>query len=128
MPHKPMRKLSEVVEDLARCIASYKPSDAKGRSITFIAVTKAFEVGLEYGWKFLKIRVEESGLEANSPKDAVREAAHIGLIKNPDIWIAAINARNQSVHDYFSMSEGEFVKLIEGFSKELKKLAAKKFD
>lgn len=109
-------RLLESVGDLERALKEYKPTTAEGtRSLSFLAVTKAFEVSLEYLWKHFKYEVEDRGLEAPSPKDSVRAAAEIGLTKNPDFYIKAINARNQSVHDYFSMTEEAFVMLIRGF-------------
>ena len=94
---------------------AYEPSSESERSITFIAITKAFEVALEYGWKELKRIIEDRGLEAYSPKDVVREAANINLISDPKLWINCINARNLSVHDYFSLSESGIVELAKIF-------------
>lgn len=116
------RQLKDAKSDLDRCFSHYIPSTPRERSISFIALTKAFEVALEYGWKKLKHEIEDRGLEANSPKDAAREAARLGLIDNPDIWINAINARNLSVHDYFSLEEKDFVEVIHNFAESLKKI------
>lgn len=116
------RKLHDAISDLERCSKAYVPSSEKERSITFIALTKAFEVALEYAWKELKRIIEDRGLEAFSPKDVVREAATIGLIKKPKLWIDAINMRNLSVHDYFSLPEGDTADLINEFLKEIKKV------
>lgn len=115
-----LRQLKDAKADLDRCLAQYEPSTSTERSLTFIALTKAFEVTLEYGWKKLKYEIEDRGLEANSPKDSVREAARIGLINHPELWIAAINARNLSVHDYFSLEEKDFVEVIKNFNNSLK--------
>jgi nucleotidyltransferase substrate binding protein (TIGR01987 family) len=116
-------KLGKSLKDLEKSIKAYdkeKPDSPHG--LEFLALSKAFEVSLEYAWKFLKAKVEDLGLEAYSPKDAVRQSSTVDLIKNPEIWIRAINARNESVHDYYSMSESDFVKLIKEFFKELKGL------
>ena len=109
------RKLNEALSDLHRCISAYKPSTAETRSIYFIALTKAFEVALEYGWKELKRIIEDKGLEVFSPKDVVREAANIEILAEPSLWIDCINARNLSVHDYFSLSEEAILDLSERF-------------
>jgi hypothetical protein len=74
-------------------------------------LSKAFEILVEYAWKELKFRVEDSGLFAPSPKEAVRQAATMGLISDPEKWIAIINARNDSVHDYFTVPEKDYVSL-----------------
>ena len=122
MASKKQSKVIESLHDLERAIAAFTPSKSgQPRSLTFFALSKAFEVALEYGWKHLKLAVEDRGLEAPSPKDAVREAAIVKLIHNPELWIKAINARNLSVHDYFSMPEQDFVTLVKDFALELAK-------
>lgn len=113
------RKLHDAIDDLRRCLKSYKPSTEEERSISFIALTKAFEIALEYSWKELKREIEDKGLEAFSPKDVVREAATIGRIKNATLWIEAITAKNLSVHDYFSLTENDMVILIKEFFQDL---------
>jgi nucleotidyltransferase substrate binding protein (TIGR01987 family) len=122
MPTKKSRPLTEAINDLKRALNAYQPSSSQQRDLSFIALTKAFETALEYAWKHLKNIVEDRGLEANSPKDAVREAARLKLIKDPELWIQAINARNLSVHDYFSLTEKELVELIQSFHTELSKV------
>jgi nucleotidyltransferase substrate binding protein (TIGR01987 family) len=116
------RKLKEAVKDLERCIKLYQPSTASERSIYFIALTKAFEVTLEYGWKELKKILEDKGLEAYSPKDVVKEAAQIKLLDNPKLWIDCINVRNLSVHDYFTVPEEGIVTLAKSFLSSVKKV------
>ncbi len=120
MELKRTRRFYEAVRDLGRCLSSYTPSSTNYRTIEFIALTKAFEICLEYGWKDIKREIEDRGLEGNSPKDAVREGARIGLIADPALWIDAINARNLSVHDYFSLGEADFVQLVRRFYNSVK--------
>lgn len=110
------KKLIESLQDLERAIANYSPS-SKERSLSFLAASKAFEVAIEYGWKYYKSLVEDAGMEAYSPKDTIREAAQLGLISNPKLWIDTINARNLSVHDYFTVSEDDFILLAKDFLK-----------
>lgn len=120
MGSKKLSKSKQSLHDLDRALKAYVPTEpGEPRSLSFFALSKAFEVALEYGWKGLKIVVEDKGLEAFSPKDAVREAARLGMINEPEVWIRAINARNLSVHDYFAMSEHDFVALVAEFANEL---------
>ena len=112
-------KLDIARDDFKEAYKQYaKATDSK--KVFFLALTKAFEVLLEYAWKTLKQQVEDTGLEAYSPKDVVRESAKLGIINNPELWIKAINARNESVHDYYSMKEEDFVALIRRFEKEVR--------
>lgn len=83
--------------------------------LPFMALVKAFEVAVEYGWRELRRRLEEAGLDVFAPKDVVRAAARADIISDPELWIRAIDARNASVHDYFGVSEAAFVKQAEAF-------------
>ena len=85
------------------------------RQLEFLTVAKAFEILFEYTWKRLKYRIEDEGLFAVSPKEAIRQAATLGLIEDPERWIACATARNDSVHDYFGIPEADYIKLVEEF-------------
>lgn len=108
-------KLRKSVNNLKKAIKQYKSMSADDREMGFLTISKAFEVAVEYGWRELKQKVENEGLEALSPKDAVRQSAQIGIIKKPQAWLESIDARNNSVHDYFGIGEKEFVELAEKF-------------
>jgi hypothetical protein len=60
-------------------------------------------------------------LEAYSPKDIIGESAIIGLLKDSKLWIDCVNARNLSVHDYFSLPESGIVELATRFLKSTNK-------
>lgn len=115
---KQKNKLEIAKADFKDALNEYTNGEAN-KKVAFLALTKAFEVLLEYAWKSLKQKIEDAGLEVYSPKDTVREAAKLSLIDNPELWIKAINARNESVHDYYSMTVEQFVALIKRFEKEL---------
>ena len=110
MEFKKNKKRTESYKHLKSAITLYEAA-TKDQEIHFLALTKAFEVLTEYSWKGMKQLVEEEGLEVFSPKDAVRQCARMGLIDEPDRWIECINARNNSVHDYFGISNEEFLTL-----------------
>lgn len=118
-------KLRKAVDHLKEALAQYR---RKKTELHFLTVSKAFEVLIEYAWKELKRQVEEEGLEAVSPKMAIKQAAKLKFISKPETWMDCLEARNNSVHDYFGISEeeyaalaGEFITLI-GQSKILDKV------
>lgn len=104
--------LKEARGQLERALHIYRNNIIE-KELAFLTVVKAYEVLIEYCWKELKRRVEEEGLEAQSPKEAVRQGAKIGLLEEPEFWIKAISARNSSVHDYFGISEEAYIKLAD---------------
>jgi nucleotidyltransferase substrate binding protein (TIGR01987 family) len=113
--------LKKAVEHLNQALASYHKRNGDDEP-PFLTVTKAFEVAVEYGWRLLKRRVENEGLEAPSPKAAIRAAAKIGIVSDASAWLEAIEARNASVHDYFGIGEKEFVELSAEFANVVQKL------
>ena len=120
MVSKKETPLKSALNNLEEAIKKHH-DDKSDSELPLLALTKAFEVAVEYGWRELKRYAENEGLEVQTPKEAVRQAMKTKCIDKPDIWITAINARNNSVHDYFGIGETEFVKIIESFYYEAKK-------
>lgn len=114
-------KLQASLEQLGGAMKFY---DAKSEDhhLQFLAVSKAFEIAVEYAWKELKRKVEEEGVEALSPKDAVRQAARLQMIESAEDWLDFINVRNSSVHDYFGISEKDYVAIAEKFLVQARKI------
>lgn len=122
MESKRSRPLKEALTNLDEALKLYDRR-AKDDPLPFLTATKAFEVAVEYGWRELKARVEDEGLDAPSPKAAVKEAARLNMINDPGFWLKAIEARNASVHDYFGIGEEEFISIATEFLKIAKALA-----
>lgn len=114
-------KLSQALKHLKEALDYYGKKNAN-HDVAIMAVHKAFEVAVEYAWKSLKQTIENEGLEAPSPKEAIRQAAKLNLIEDPSAWIDFINLRNNSVHDYFSVSEEFQIEEIKKFLKEASSL------
>ena len=116
-------KLDKALENLTIAV---KQREKQGSSVvTNAAVSKCFEVALEYAWKALKRRIEEEGLEAVSPKDCIKVGATINIISQPEQWIKFINNRNLSVHDYIGIDDGEYFSLIKEFLTDANELKSK---
>jgi nucleotidyltransferase substrate binding protein (TIGR01987 family) len=111
LPQK--QKFEESVKILQEALV-YKKKAADNR-IYYDAISKAFEVALEYGWKYLKARVEEEGIDVVSPKDAMRRAGEVGLIDNVEQWIGFLNARNLAVHDYLGIPSDDYLNIAAEF-------------
>ena len=114
-PHQ----LKKAAKNLNAAILAYEKRKA-GDDLPFLALCKALEVLMEYSWKELKRLVEEAGLFAPSPREAIKQAAKLGIIDRPDRWLAVLTARNDSVHDYFGIPENAYLE----FARELLKLGA----
>ena len=114
------KKLEQAIENLDSALQEV--GSRKSQVIVNAGVSKCFEVALEYAWKMFKHNAEESGLEAYSPKDAIRSAAASRLIDDPELWIKFINNRNLSVHDYLGIDDQDYLASIREFLAECKRL------
>jgi uncharacterized protein YutE (UPF0331/DUF86 family) len=110
MESKRTAKLLEALAHLKEGLRAYEKR-RKGDALPKLAMTKAFEIAVEYGWRELERKAEDEGLDVPSPKAAVRQAARLGLISEPDKWMELIEARNASVHDYFGFDDEDLVRL-----------------
>lgn len=88
----------------------------------FSGIAKSFEVCFEYAWKDFKRKALEEGLEVNSPKEAIKSAGKLGIIENVNLWLDFFNDRNIAVHDYLGLPDDVYLKTIEKFFQEVKKL------
>ncbi len=85
-------------------------------------IAKCFEICLEYAWKYLKQRVIAEGLDAYSPKEAIKLAGRLRIIDNVEGWLNYLEDRNLAVHDYLGVSDEEYLKTIQEFLQDVKKL------
>lgn len=88
--------------ELKRAIARLKEALALPKSdIIRDSVIQRFEFTVELSWKVLQRYLKASGItEALTPKNTIREAGRLGIIKDPEAWLTFIDARNLSSHTY----------------------------
>jgi nucleotidyltransferase substrate binding protein (TIGR01987 family) len=113
-------KLKQSISDLEHALSF--EAQSRNDSFYYYGIAKVFEVSLEYAWKYLKKRVEADGLEARSPREAIKLAGRIGIISEVKLWLSFIENRNLAVHDYQSISSQEYLHSIKLFLEEAKKL------
>lgn len=60
-----------------------------------------FEYSIEWIWKLLKyILLEDFWKDIPAPKQIIKEAYNVGLIKKMKVFINMIDRRNRLAHDY----------------------------
>lgn len=62
-----------------------------------------FEICFEQAWKAMKEILEQQGFaeeRTGSPKIVLKTAYAAGMIKDEELWMAALNARNNVAHSY----------------------------
>lgn len=78
---------------------------------------QAFEFCYELSWKTMKRIIQVCyGKTLHSPREVFREAAACGLISDPRIWFAFINARNITVHTYDPKIVQDILDIFDDFS------------
>ncbi|MBL7663234.1 nucleotidyltransferase substrate binding protein [bacterium] len=110
------KKLEESYSLLKNAQSFWKKDQSE--PLAFAAATKAFEVFFEYAWKHFKQEADLAGYETYNPRDAIRAAAQMELIKDPDLWCRFLNARNLSVHDYIGIKDEDFADLMKQLVRE----------
>ncbi len=90
------------------------------------AVIQAFEMCFELSWRLMKAWLAVQGVESLSPREAIREAARLGLIDNPAAWLGFLDTRNLSSHTYNEDNAIKAYTTIKSlFLKELKELLSR---
>ena len=118
-----LTKLEESINDLEHALSFI--DKANKDQFYFAGISKSYEVCLEYAWKYLKRRAVDEGLEVFSPKEAIKIAGKLKLIDNVEKWLDFLKDRNLAVHDYLGIEDEDYLKTIQEFLKEVKKLIRK---
>ena len=88
----------------------------------FGGIAKAFETALEYAWKYFRAEALDAGLDVPSPREAIKQAANLGLIDNLDEWLGLLKTRNIAVHDYIGIPKDEYLLQIKLFAQLAQKV------
>jgi len=108
------------VDRLANALAQPKNEFLRDSAI------QRFEFTFELAWKVLKEYLELQGLEARSPKAAIRGAFQVGLLPEDPGWLEMLELRNLTSHTYDeALAEriyGELPNALERFRQLLQRL------
>ena len=90
-----------------------------------------FEICFEQAWKAMKEQLEASGYDeykSGSPRSVIKLAYQARMVKDEELWLAALQARNNVAHSYGSElialsiirdSQEKFIAMFEQLAKEL---------
>lgn len=86
------------------------------QKVSQMALIKSFELAFELSWKTLQSFFKSQGyVEVKSPKGVIKEAFNKDVIKEGQLWIDMLDARNRLSHIY---DESMFKEIIKKISKE----------
>ena len=72
-------------------------------NVTQTGMVALFEICFEQAWKTMKEQLEISGYgehKIGSPRSIIKLAYQAGMIRDEDVWLAALQARNNVAHSY----------------------------
>ena len=98
-----MSRLEERIENFNKAFELYEKTVHNfdwNNEITHLALVQAFEICSELSWKVLKDYLYENGIDVSLPKKVIKEAFNKKVIKNGQIWINMLEARNATTHEY----------------------------
>ena len=83
------------IEEIKQCI------DENGlNKIYTMALIQAFEISFELAWKTVKDYLQFNGIKVDTPREVIKEAFANNILKNGQLWIEMMEARNKTSHTY----------------------------
>ena len=100
-----MTRISERIENFLRAFSIYSDAVAEYKKnstnvLNHMALIQSFEVCFELAWKVLKDYLNSNGINVYLPKEVIKEAFSAEVIKDGQIWIDMLNARNSTSYEY----------------------------
>lgn len=98
-----MSRLTERIENFNRAFEIFKEivSDFdEDKILTHLALVKSFSICFELACKCLKDYMNERGVIVNYPKEIIKEAFNKDTIKDAQLWMNMLEARNSTSHEY----------------------------
>jgi nucleotidyltransferase substrate binding protein (TIGR01987 family) len=112
-----MKRWSERIKDLGNAVERLNEAieDSNNYKLETLkdSVIHRFEFSLELSWKALKNYLNSQGiLEATTPKQTIKEAFGIGILKNGQVWLDMLNDRNRTSNTYNQLDSNEIYENI----------------
>ena len=83
-------------------------------TVVLTGLVGLYELCFEQSWKMIKKILEDRGYEegaTGSPKTILKTAFQAGMIKDEDLWLHALQERNNVAHSYNQKIALEIVKM-----------------
>lgn len=75
-------------------------------------VVQMYEMTVELAWKLIKDYLETQEMYVKTPRDAVKEAFRVEIIRDADLWLKALQDRNLTSHTYEEIVVDELVRSV----------------
>lgn len=111
-----MTKKQKLIEDVRKALEKlHNVNFSSQEEIVHDGAIQRFEFSFELCWKLMQVKAAENGIESFGPRNAIRNAARLQLIENPDSWMKYLGYRNLSTHTYDQKSAKEIFVALPGF-------------
>lgn len=97
-----LEQLESALQKLAEALAV--PRDAP---LAIDGTIQRFEFTIELYWKVLKRLLEAEGIQAATPREALRRAFQAGWIDDEEAWLEMLQNRNLTSHTYNEALAGQ---------------------
>ena len=107
-----MKKYENFRQALANMKEIYNYEEPYG-TVVLTGLVELYELCFEQSWKMMKEILENHGYEVGatgSPKTILKTAYQAGMIKDEDLWLHALQERNNVAHSYNQKIALEIVK------------------
>lgn len=97
-----MKKVDNFCAALANLKDIYE-YEAPYSHVVLTGLVALYEICFEQSWKAMKEILEYNGFaegQTGSPRQILKTAFHAGLIKDEELWLKALVARNNVAHAY----------------------------
>lgn len=91
-------------------------------TVVLTGLVGLYEICFEQSWKMMKEILEIHGYEASatgSPKIILKTAYQAGMIKDEDLWLRALQERNNVTHSYNQKIALEIVRQTKAYFYEM---------
>lgn len=117
----------ETLDRLNRALARFKEALAlpveQGANLD--GTIQRFEFTFELTWKCAKRALASKGIDARSPRDAIKECYALGWINDERTWIDMLTDRNRTSHTYVEEIALEVYGRLEDYAARIQALVTR---
>jgi nucleotidyltransferase substrate binding protein (TIGR01987 family) len=117
----------ETLERLLKAITRFEEALALPMSegVNLDGSIQRFEFTYELTWKCVKRALAVKGIDARSPRDAIKECYSLGWINHEEVWVNMLKDRNRTSHTYLEDIALEVYKRLPDYATQIRVLTTK---
>jgi nucleotidyltransferase substrate binding protein (TIGR01987 family) len=108
--HQRFENLQRALGQLEAAIAAH--AEAPGNELIGMALIKAYEFSFELSWKTLKDLLHYNGIDADLPREVIKQAFGYELIEEGQTWIDMLEQRYLMAHTYDQSRAERAIELV----------------